>query len=162
MKMLQYFHVYADTRPPEPVSPCIPSPCGSNAVCREQNGAGSCTCLPEYFGNPYEACQPECIVNSDCASNKACVNNKCKDPCPGTCGPNAECQTVAHTPSCSCLPSYTGDPFRYCSLIIIQPGKKVSSRNDDSLNKVQDIYSSCFVRCTSTAEQSMRAVTVWS
>ena len=99
----------------ETISPCSPSPCGANAQCREQNRAGSCVCLPDYIGNPYEGCRPECVLNSDCPSNKACVNSKCKDPCPGTCGPNANCQVVNHIPTCTCVPGYTGDPFRYCS-----------------------------------------------
>lgn len=97
-------------------TPCIPSPCGSNAICREQNGAGSCACLPDYIGNPYEGCRPECVLNSDCPSNRACVRNKCQDPCPGTCGQNANCQVVNHLPSCTCITGYTGDPFRFCSL----------------------------------------------
>lgn len=101
----------------EHLSPCTPSPCGSNAICKEQNGAGSCSCLPEYIGNPYEGCRPECILNSDCPPNKACIKNKCKDPCPGTCGSNAECTVISHLPSCTCIIGYTGDPFRYCSLI---------------------------------------------
>lgn len=97
-------------------TPCIPSPCGTNAVCREQNGAGACTCLPDYIGNPYENCRPECILNSDCPSDKACVNSKCQDPCPGTCGQNADCYVVNHLPSCTCRPGFTGDPFRYCNV----------------------------------------------
>jgi hypothetical protein len=101
--------------PQERPTPCVPSPCGSNAVCREQNGAGSCTCLPDYMGNPYEGCRPECVLNSDCAPNLACVRNKCQDPCPGTCGQNADCQVVNHLPSCTCRPGYTGDPFRFCN-----------------------------------------------
>lgn len=111
----------SEQRPPEPSTPCIPSPCGPNAVCREQNGAGSCTCLPEYFGDPYQECRPECLVNSDCPSNKACVNNKCRDPCPGTCGINADCRVISHVPSCTCLPSYTGNPFVSCSPIPSAP-----------------------------------------
>lgn len=98
----------------ELINPCVPSPCGSNAVCREQNGAGSCTCIEDHFGNPYEGCRPECVLNSDCASNKACVRNKCVDPCPGTCGQNALCQVINHLPNCECLPGYQGDPYRYC------------------------------------------------
>ncbi|KAL1140438.1 hypothetical protein AAG570_000370 [Ranatra chinensis] len=97
-----------------PRMPCHPSPCGANAICKERNGAGSCTCLPEYFGDPYSGCRPECVVNSDCDRRKACVNNKCKDPCPGTCGINAECRVINHAPSCSCLPGYTGDPITAC------------------------------------------------
>lgn len=96
-------------------TPCSPSPCGPNAVCRERNGAGSCTCLPEYFGNPYEGCRPECVMNSDCPSNKACQQQKCQDPCPGTCGQNADCQVVNHLPSCTCITGYTGDPYRICT-----------------------------------------------
>lgn len=100
----------------EQTTPCSPSPCGSNAICREQNGAGACQCLPEYIGNPYEGCRPECVLNSDCPSNRACIRNKCNDPCPGTCGQNADCQVVNHLPSCNCRIGYTGDPFRFCNL----------------------------------------------
>lgn len=96
------------------ITPCSPSPCGSNAICKEKQNAGSCTCIEGYLGNPYEGCRPECVVNTDCPSNKACVNNKCKDPCPGSCGSNALCQIVNHLPLCTCLSGYTGDPFQYC------------------------------------------------
>ena len=100
-----------------PVDPCIPSPCGANAVCKTRNGAGSCICLPEYYGDPYTGCRPECVTNSDCDRSKACLNNKCRDPCPGTCGLNAECRVVNHSPSCSCLPGYIGDPITACHLV---------------------------------------------
>lgn len=95
-------------------TPCSPSPCGANALCKERNNAGSCMCVEGYIGNPYEGCRPECVVNTDCASNMACLNNKCANPCPGSCGANAECQTVNHVPLCTCFTGYTGDPFRYC------------------------------------------------
>ncbi|XP_033611631.1 stabilin-1 [Cryptotermes secundus] len=117
--------------PQERPTPCVPSPCGPNAVCREQNGAGSCTCLPDYVGNPYEGCRPECVLNTDCAPNRACIRNRCQDPCPGTCGPNADCQVVNHLPSCTCRPGYTGDPFRYCTL---QPPEPVQAEPGDPCN----------------------------
>lgn len=98
-------------------TPCTPSPCGANAICKEQNGAGSCTCLPDYFGNPYEGCRPECILNSDCPSFLSCVQNKCKDPCPGACAPNTDCAAINHMPSCTCRTGYTGNPFSFCSVI---------------------------------------------
>lgn len=106
-------------------NPCNPSPCGAYATCREQNGAGSCQCLPDYFGNPYEGCRPECILNSDCPSNMACIQNKCKDPCPGSCAPNAECKTLNHLPSCNCLNRYTGDPYRFCNLYQLSKKLKI-------------------------------------
>lgn len=101
----------------EILSPCTPSPCGPNAVCKEQNKVGSCTCNEGYFGNPYEGCRPECVTNSDCPGNRACINNKCQDPCPGTCGINAECTTINHSPTCVCISGYTGDAFRRCNPI---------------------------------------------
>lgn len=95
--------------------PCTPSPCGANAVCREQNGAGSCTCLPEYFGDPYVGCRPECVMNSDCPRTRSCINSKCVDPCPGTCGGNSECHVVNHAPTCTCIAGYIGNPFTACT-----------------------------------------------
>lgn len=101
----------------EVLTPCSPSPCGSNAVCREQNKIGSCVCNEGYFGNPHEGCRPECVADSDCPGNRGCISNKCQDPCPGTCGVNAECITINHAPKCSCLIGFTGDPFRRCNML---------------------------------------------
>jgi hypothetical protein len=98
---------------PAPVDPCNPSPCGPNARC--DNGA--CTCLPEYQGDPYRGCRPECVLNSDCSRDKACIRNKCNDPCPGTCGQNAECSVINHIPTCSCISGYIGNAFVLCSPI---------------------------------------------
>lgn len=117
----------------EQSTPCIPNPCGSNAVCRELNGAGSCQCLPEYFGNPYEGCRPECVLNSDCPSNRACVRNKCQNPCPGACVQNADCSAVNHLPVCTCKLEFTGDPYRYCSPIPKQ-------RKDLNSNRINIVF----------------------
>lgn len=99
-----------------PVNPCIPSPCGPNSQCKEVNGQGVCSCLPNYIGSP-PACRPECVVSSECPTNRACVNQKCIDPCPGTCGLNTRCEVINHSPICSCRPWFTGDPFTRCSPI---------------------------------------------
>lgn len=109
---------FSSKAPPvvEKREPCNPSPCGANAECKERSGAGSCTCLPEYYGDPYTGCRPECVQNSDCDRSKACVQNKCQDPCPGVCGINAECRVQNHAPICLCLIGYEGDPTRSCSL----------------------------------------------
>lgn len=95
-------------------TPCNPSPCGYNAVCKERNGAGSCTCMKDYFGDPYVNCRPECVQNSDCPYDKSCINTKCVNPCVGTCGQHAECRVIHHLPICSCHPSYTGNPSQGC------------------------------------------------
>jgi hypothetical protein len=80
----------------------------------------SCNCFPDYYGNPYENCRPECTIDSDCSLNLACNRMKCQDPCPGSCGINAVCQVVNHIPICNCMTGYSGDPFRYCNFIHLQ------------------------------------------
>lgn len=102
----------------EILPPCSPSPCGPNAICREHHNIGACICNDGYFGNPYEGCRPECISNSDCPGDRACIGNKCQDPCPGTCGINSECTTVYHSPTCTCIQGYTGDALRRCNPIL--------------------------------------------
>lgn len=105
--------------------PCNPSPCGSNADCFN----GECRCQPEYRGNPYDGCRPECSLSSDCPRDKACLRNKCVDPCPGTCGINARCEVINHIPTCSCLPDYEGDPFTSCRFIKREPPKAAQPCN---------------------------------
>lgn len=101
---------------PLPVgNPCVPSPCGPNSQCQVKGDTPSCSCLPEFIGSPPN-CRPECITNSECSYNKACINMKCKDPCPGSCAVNAICQVISHAPTCHCQPGYVGNPFTYCSI----------------------------------------------
>lgn len=97
--------------------PCSPSPCGPNSRCQVVNDQAVCTCLPEYTGSP-PGCRPECVVSSECPPNLACVNQKCTNPCPGTCGLGADCNVIHHSPICACRPKYTGNPFTRCSPMI--------------------------------------------
>lgn len=94
-------------------NPCNPSPCGPNSQCREVNGQSVCSCVVGYLGSP-PTCRPECVISSECPLNQACSNQKCVDPCAGTCGINALCQVVNHNPICSCRTLQTGDPFIRC------------------------------------------------
>ena len=101
----------------EVVQPCNPSPCGINAECRERNNAASCRCIAEYIGNPYIECKPECVVSAECPRDKACVSQKCRDPCPGVCGGHAYCTATNHNAICQCDPGYTGNAFVACQRI---------------------------------------------
>ena len=115
--LVSYFGFVATPRPIEVIQPCNPSPCGVNAECSENRGAASCRCILDYVGNPYVECKPECTVNSECPRDKACINNKCGDPCPGVCGAHATCSVTNHVPLCKCDPGYTGNAFVSCSRI---------------------------------------------
>lgn len=112
-----YLHVacvVSVAAPVAPVNPCEPSPCGPYSLCRTVNGHAVCSCQPNYIGAP-PSCRPECLVSADCPQDRACINQKCTDPCPGTCGVNARCQVVNHNPICSCPPGFSGDPFAQCA-----------------------------------------------
>lgn len=95
---------------------CASSPCGLYAECRNVGGAPSCACKSSYIGSPPN-CRPECTINSECPSNQACINEICRDPCPGACGLNAICTVFKHVAQCGCLGQYTGDPFTQCQPI---------------------------------------------
>lgn len=104
------------TQPPQSENPCIPSPCGPNSICREVGSTPACSCQSNYVGRPPN-CRPECSINAECPGNLACLNERCKDPCPGSCGVHATCVTRNHRPQCTCEIGYTGDPFSGCSIV---------------------------------------------
>lgn len=106
-----------------PTNPCQPSPCGPNSQCRELNGQAVCSCLERYIGVPPN-CRPECVLSTECPYDKACINQRCQDPCPGTCGTNAECRVRNHSPLCQCRNGFTGDAFTRCYPI---PRKRLSN-----------------------------------
>ena len=94
--------------------PCVPNPCGPNSnPPRKIGDRCHCTCRAEMIGSPPN-CRPECVVNSDCPQDKACISRKCQDPCPGLCGINAFCRVRNHVPICVCNAGFIGDPFSQC------------------------------------------------
>lgn len=111
LKFLVYIEYY--TPPLITEDPCYPSPCGLYATCANNGGKAQCSCLPDYLGIPPN-CHPECTTNDDCANNLACINKKCRDPCPGSCGLNTNCIVTMHIPNCMCRDNLIGDPFNQC------------------------------------------------
>lgn len=97
----------------EPQQPCIPNPCGPNSQCREIGSTAVCSCLPNYIGRAPN-CRPECTISEQCPAHRACINERCKDPCPGACGLSAYCNVVNHSPVCTCGEGYSGDPYSGC------------------------------------------------
>lgn len=58
----------------------------------------------------------ECNSDTDCPTEKACINLHCINPCSlrGACGENALCRAIVHKPRCSCPQCYVGLPQRAC------------------------------------------------
>ena len=113
MKIITCAYIFLHAVLPERKDPCSPSPCGPNSKCRDANGLAVCSCFPNFIGNPPN-CRAECVVNSQCSSDLACVNQKCTSPCPDPCGIGTQCKVINHSPICVCNPGYTGDPFMRC------------------------------------------------
>lgn len=99
--------------PPKPENPCLPSPCGPNAECQVRGDTFACSCLQNYIGVPPN-CRPECTINPECPPHLACMQQRCRNPCDGICGVNAQCSVVNHNAVCSCNENFKGDPFSLC------------------------------------------------
>ncbi|ERL90523.1 neurogenic locus notch homolog protein 1 isoform X1 [Dendroctonus ponderosae] len=102
-------------REAQQVTTCTASTCGQNAQCQVIGGRPVCSCYRGYSGDPLSVCtRSECLSDGECRGHLTCRNGRCIDPCSGTCGINADCQTRNHVPVCSCPPGYTGSPFSSC------------------------------------------------
>lgn len=99
--------------PVVPSDPCMPTPCGPNSQCRVIANQPACSCLLNYIGRPPN-CRPECTISAECPANLACQNERCTNPCPGSCGLVATCRPINHKPVCACPEGFTGDPFAGC------------------------------------------------
>ena len=94
--------------------------CGTGAQCQTVNHKVKCFCPPRTSGNPNVRCvELECVEHSDCAPDKSCVGNQCKNPCsiPGVCGKNADCRPEFHLHTCTCKAGFTGDAKLGCTSI---------------------------------------------
>ncbi|PKN56759.1 MAG: hypothetical protein CVU56_14600 [Deltaproteobacteria bacterium HGW-Deltaproteobacteria-14] len=117
--------------------------CGANALCTDVDGGFTCTCAPDYEGDPVAGCTDidECATGADdCGANSVCTNTgggftcACAagyagDPVDGCadvdecathtsdCGLNAFCTNAAGSFTCSCADGYEGDPVAGCTEI---------------------------------------------
>lgn len=130
------------------------------------NNQAICSCLSSYIGSPPN-CRPECVASAECPLNRACVNQKCVDPCPNSCGLNANCRVINHSPICFCDNGYTGDPFASC---FRAPGTAIVSEIftrsihycRDHNNSLTIVSKSSRRKYTSGAKRPMLSIPVWS
>lgn len=91
-----------------------------NAECYGDNHRAACKCRPTFSGDPFSRCEAvECQMDVDCPQDRACLNQRCINPCADTtnppCAPNAICYVRNHATGCRC-PDYlpVGNPLAYC------------------------------------------------
>jgi len=90
------------------MNPCEPL----SESMRSVSNAGACICINDWSRKSLwgmsTGVRPQCWL----PINKACIRNKCKDPCLGV---RAQCSVISHIPTCICEPGYIGDPFTNCN-----------------------------------------------
>ena len=97
-----------------------PCNCGQNAECVVKSHRAICSCAKDYEGNPNIACRTVgCRSNSECDSDKSCINSNCINPClvNDPCGTNAECYTRDNRAECRCPSGYRGNPMDSCHIV---------------------------------------------
>lgn len=88
--------------------------CTGNKKCEARNHRPVCVCKSGFIVNEYGelVCAPdkrECIANEECASNLACIDGRCANPCVENerrgidCPKNKSCQVQNHKPQCVCM-----------------------------------------------------------
>uniref|UniRef100_A0A182SXM8 EGF-like domain-containing protein n=1 Tax=Anopheles maculatus TaxID=74869 RepID=A0A182SXM8_9DIPT len=97
--------------------PCtVPSPfvCDANKKCVSRRHRPSCVCTHGFIVNDSGelVCAPEkreCFGDDGCASNMACLEGRCLNPCFGNgkrsapCPDDKACVVVDHRPTCVCM-----------------------------------------------------------
>lgn len=138
------------------VNPCIlGDPCARNAECYGSNHRPACKCPPGYEGNAFDRCQRvECHTDTDCPNNRACIGQRCVDPCSSVadppCAQNAICYAQNHAAGCVC-PSHLpeGNPLSYCTAPAVIPGRPECELDIDCPTKLACISNKCVNPCES-------------
>ena len=80
----------------------------------------------------------ECNVDSDCPYDRACIGQKCLDPCRVTsCGRGAECRVQSHQALCFCPQGTQGNALTSCVAVQCQYNEDCADHEAcDRLNRV--------------------------
>lgn len=113
------------------VNPCLVNdPCGTNAECYAFGSKAECRCLSGFRGNPHDRCYVVgCQSNSDCPSDRQCINSQCISPCiyDNPCSTRAECRVNNHIAMCKCPEGMIGNPYIECRTL---PGPECTVDGD--------------------------------
>lgn len=117
-----------------------------------------CQCPVGTNGNPFLVCSlerptitPECRTDADCASQLACINDRCENPCVNNnvCTPAQHCLVLDSLPLrtiiCQCPPDTMVDPAGRCvAIVAVQPQCR---RDNECNNEEKCINGHCIDAC---------------
>lgn len=100
------------------------------------------------MGNPKVACiLVGCRSDSECPSTRACINNRCENPCveSNPCDGPSECRVFNHQVECACPPGYVGDTKTGC-----KKEEEKCRMDKDCPTQLACINSECVNPCVAT------------
>lgn len=106
---------------------CRDSPCGENAICTDTVGSFTCTCLPDYSGDPFKGCADI---------------NEC-DVLEHPCGDSAICENAVPGYNCKCPQGFQGKPDSKVACEQVDVNILCQS-NFDCTNNAECIENQCF------------------
>lgn len=133
---------------------CVPvcagdgSSCGERSECYGINHNAVCECKPGYVGNPKVGCEViGCRSDSECPTDKACINQKCESPCDQVtiCERDEVCRVYSHKPQCSCPPGTVSQADGSCRAF-----DELCKSDNDCPSQLACINSQCINPCTAT------------
>ncbi|VEN60882.1 unnamed protein product, partial [Callosobruchus maculatus] len=136
------------------LNPCIlGDPCARNAECYGQNHRAACRCPQGLEGNPFERCdRVECHTDSECPNNRACIQQRCVDPCSSianpACARNAICYAQNHAAGCICPPHLPeGNPLSFCVAPSREAGRPQCEHDGECPSRLACIQNQCVNPC---------------
>lgn len=129
------------------VPACASDTCGPQTECYGINHNPVCECLPGYSGNPKLGCNViGCKSDSECPSEKACINQKCENPCEQQpCITKEICRAYNHKAECSCPPGTISGLYGACMQL-----DAVCRDDSDCPSQTACINSECINPCNAT------------
>lgn len=137
---------------------CDDQSCGKNAMCHGRKHQPTCTCRDGTVGNPFVECntqrdppKPDCTIDTECASQLACINQRCENPCARSqiCSRDQTCTVSDTNPLrtliCKCPVDMVADANGNCKPIAVgEPGCK---SNFDCPDSDICVRGSCSLAC---------------
>lgn len=136
------------------INPCTDianPPCAANAICYVRNHATGCRC-PDHLpiGNPLTYCErappptpaePECRIDANCPSQRACIKEHCINPCVALapCTSTARCSVLDSVPvrtlTCTCPDGWIPNKEGECKPVIVSKTPGCDSNDDCPSNE---------------------------